>query len=77
MSDCVAALADDGWGLEVVRPDYTRNWVNATKNGKVAHLEVFNNHVNLSGSNRRAVAKVLHNAGVLDSHSGYSLARGE
>ena len=85
MENCVAALTDDGWDLEVVNPDYTRNWVNVTKNGKKAHLTVSSNNVNLSGSNRRIVAKVLYNAGILSSHkqvpggySGvYSLAQGE
>lgn len=85
MEDCAAALNDNGWNLEVINPDYTRNWVNVSKKGKKAHLTVSSNHVNLSGSNRRTVAKVLYNAGVLSSHkqvpggySGvYSLARGE
>lgn len=85
MIRCVAALTEDGWGLEVVNPDYTRNWVNVFKKNKKAHMEVSSNDVNLSGSNRRTVARVLYDAGVLDSHkqvpgcySGvYSLARGE
>jgi hypothetical protein len=85
MEDCVAALTSDGWSLEVVNPDYTSNWVNVTKKGKKAYLRVSDNDVHLSGSNRRTVAKVLYNAGVLSSHkqvpggySGvYSLAQGK
>ena len=85
MSRCVAALTDDGWDLEVVNPDYTSNWLKATKKDKKSGLRVSSSSVHLDGSNRRTVAKVLYESGVLDSHkqvpggySGvYSLAQGE
>lgn len=84
MSNCVAALTDDGWDLEVVNSDYTNNWLKATKKDKKSGLRVSGSSVHLNGYSRRTVAKALYNAGVITSHkqvpgySGvYSLAQGE
>lgn len=76
LKKCVNALTDAGWTVEVVKTDYTRDYVRMTKGSKKAYMYPPSSHsVTIRGTNRRTAAKDLHNAGVLDSHkqiSGYS-----
>ena len=76
LKKCVNALDDAGWTVEVVKTDYTRDYVRMTKGSKRAYMYPPSSHsVTIRGTNRRTAAKDLYNAGVLDSHRqipGYS-----
>lgn len=76
LKKCVNALTDAGWTVEVVKTDYTRDYVRMTKGSKKAYMYPPSSHsVTIRGTNRRTAAKDLYNAGVLDSHRqipGYS-----
>ena len=76
LKKCVNALTDAGWTVEVVKTDYTRDYVCMTKGSKKAYMYPPSSHsVTIRGTNRRTAAKDLYNVGVLDSHkqiSGYS-----
>ena len=84
MKACVSALNESGWSVEVVKTDYTRDYVRMTSGSKKAYMYpplggrlafMFGDSIIINGTNRRTAAKDLYNAGVLDSHKqipGYS-----
>ena len=84
MEACVSALNESGWSVEVVKTDYTRDYVRMTKGSKKAYMYpplggrlavMFGDSVTINGDNRRTAAKDLYNAGFLSSHKqipGYS-----
>lgn len=76
MEACVSALNESGWSVEVVKTDYTRDYVRMTKGSKKAYMyPPSGSSVTIRGTNRRIAAKDLHNAGILRSHKqipGYS-----
>lgn len=84
MEACVSALNESGWSVEVVKTDYTRDYVRMTKGSKKAYMYpplggrlavMFGDSVTINGDNRRTAAKDLYNVGFLSSHKqipGYS-----
>lgn len=76
MEDCVNALDDAGWSVEVVKTDYSNDYVRMTKGTKSAYMYPPSSHsVTIRGINRRTAAKDLHDVGFLSSHRqipGYS-----
>lgn len=76
MEECVAALDESGWSVEVVKTDYTRDYVRMTKGNKKAYMyPPSGSSVTIRGDNRRTAAKDLYNVGFLSSHRqipGYS-----
>lgn len=61
---CVAALSKAGWTLNVSIYD----WIDVIKGDKKAQMYVSCSHVRIYGSNRQTIAKVLYDAGILQSH---------
>lgn len=61
---CVAALSKAGWTLNVSIYD----WIDVTKGDKKAQMYVSCSHIRIYGSNRQTIAKVLYDAGILQSH---------
>lgn len=61
---CVAALSEAGWTLNVSIYD----WIDVTRGDKKAQMYVSCSHIRIYGSNRRTIAKVLYDAGILQSH---------
>ena len=76
LKKCVNALTDAGWTVEVVKTDYSRDYVRMTKGSKKAYMYPPSSHsVTIRGINRRTAAKDLHDVGFLSSHRqipGYS-----
>lgn len=76
MEECVSALDESGWSVEVVKTDYSRDYVRMTKGSKKAYMYPPSSHsVTIRGINRRTAAKDLHDVGFLSSHRqipGYS-----
>lgn len=76
MEACVSALNESGWSVEVVKTDYTRDYVRMTKGNKKAYMyPPSGSSVTIRGDNRRTAAKDLYNVGFLSSHRqipGYS-----
>jgi hypothetical protein len=69
MEDCVNALNDAGWNVEVVKTDYSRGYVRMTKGNKKAYMQPpSGSSVTINGDNRRTAAKDLYNVGFLSSH---------
>lgn len=73
---CVAALNESGWSVEVVKTDYSNDYVRITKGSKKAYMHPRSgSSVTINGDNRRTAAKDLHDVGFLSSHRqipGYS-----
>lgn len=81
---CVAALNEAGWTLNVAKKEYLYDWIDVTKGDKKVQMYPLHSHVRIYDSNRRSVAKILCNAGILRSHkqvpgqsSIYALAENE
>lgn len=76
MEACVSALDESGWSVEVVKTDYSRDYVRMTKGNKKAYMyPPSGSSVTINGDNRRTAAKDLYNVGFLSSHKqipGYS-----
>lgn len=84
MEDCVNALDDAGWSVEVVKTDYSRDYVRMTKGSKKAYIYpplggrlavIFGDNIIINGTSGRDAAKDLHDVGFLSSHKqvpGYS-----
>ena len=65
---CVAALNEAGWTLNVAKKKYLYDWIDVTKKDKKVQMYPLHSHVRIYDSNRRSVAKVLYDAGILRSH---------
>ena len=84
LKKCVNALTDAGWTVEVVKTDYTRDYVRMTKGSKKAYIYpplggrlavMFGDNIIINGTSGRDAAKDLHDVGFLSSHKqvpGYS-----
>jgi hypothetical protein len=84
MEECVSALDESGWSVEVVKTDYSNDYVRMTKGSKRAYMYpplggrlavTFGDSIIINGTNRRTAAKDLYNVGFLSSHKqvpGYS-----
>ena len=84
MEACVSALNESGWSVEVVKTDYTRDYVRMTKGSKKAYMYpplggrlavMFGDSIIINGTSGRDAAKDLHDVGFLSSHKqvpGYS-----
>lgn len=77
MEDCVNALDDAGWSVEVVKTDYSRDYVHMTKGSKKAYIYpplggrlavMFGDSIIINGTSGRDAAKDLHDVGFLSSH---------